>query len=365
MVFLAPDRGLALWTQNTLPRDAASDPGLDFDDVLSAQELYWSIWDGATWSAAARLTNNARPDGRAALAADPATGRALAAWVHDEDGLRTTTGDWEIYAAAWNGTGWTAPAAISPSPAAELQVELAFDHSGRAWAVWASDADGNVANETTASDRRAVYAVWDGARWSQPVAPAEWPTGVLYPAVAFDSVDNPLVIFTARGRRPSGELGGLGDDFLYAAYRRGGSWQVASIGAQTPAERPRVVVDNGDRAVVLYRGFGSPESDSFTGEVAVAVADLTRPTLAWGPPSFLTHDERTDWQVAFDVDRSTGDLHALAVKRTAGSGAQAAAADPAKIVRSGCPACTVLATDAATLDTPYALGLMAAPDLAV
>lgn len=360
VAFLAPDRALAVWTQNELPRDYA-DPDLSLDTMLSSQELYYSLWDGVGWSAPARLTHDARPDGRIALAADPVHGKALAAWVHDEDGLAATRGDWEIYYAAWDGAAWSTPAAIGPNPGAELEVELAYDGAGRAWAVWVRDPDGDL-NEATTSDRRAVYAIWNGAAWSVPASPAEWPTGVLYPSIAFDSANNPLVVFTVRGRLPSGNLGGIGQDYLYSAYHRSGAWQVAPIGAETTAERPRVVVDRQDRAVVLFRGFGAPNTAQYQGEMAAVVADLTRPTLAWGPPGFLTRDEALDWQIAFDLDRATGDVHALAVKQgtaSVGSGRSVATA-----TRSGAPSAAPSTSLRAGLGTTlYALDAMAAPDL--
>jgi hypothetical protein len=360
VAFLAPDRALVVWTQNELPRDYA-DPDLSLDTMLSNQELYYSLWNGAGWSAPARLTHNTRPDGRVALAADPAHGRALAAWVHDEDGLAATRGDWEIYYAVWDGAAWSTPAAIGPNPGAELEVELAYDGTGRGWAVWVRDPDGDL-NEATTSDRRAVYAIWDGAAWSVPASPVEWPTGVLYPSIAFDSANNPLVVFTVRGRLPSGNLGGIGQDYLYSAYSRGGAWQVAPIGAETAAERPRVVVDGQDRAIVLFRGFGASNTAQYQGEMAAVVADLTRPTLAWGPPGFLTNDEALDWQIAFDVDRTTGDVHALGVKQGATSAASRVRSDDFSRPPS---LATKVATTNGTISTAglYTFDAAAAPDL--
>ena len=313
VVFLAPDRALAVWTQNELPRDYVT-PTLTLDMMLSNQELYYSLWDGSTWSAPARLTNDARPDGSVSLAADPASSRALAAWVHDEDGLASTKGDWEIYFAAWDGSAWSTPAPIHPDPAAELQVSLAYNSSGQAWAVWTHDPDGDL-NEALTSDRRSVYSVWNGASWSAPVAPTSWPTGTLYPSVAFDSADNPLVVFTARGRLRSGSLGGIGDDYLYSAYWRGSKWQIVQINSQIAAERPRVVIDSRDQATVLFRGLGRSNTPSHSGEIAVAVADLTAPTLTWRPVGLLTQDSAMDWQITFDVDRATGNLHTYGVKQ--------------------------------------------------
>ncbi|MBN2390919.1 MAG: DNRLRE domain-containing protein [Anaerolineae bacterium] len=344
VVFFAPDRALAVWTQNELPRDYTDDD-LTLDTMLANQELYFSVWDGVTWSAAARLTDNAQPDGRVALSADMSRGRALAAWVHDEDGLLATKGDWEIYFAAWDGTDWSAPTPISPNPATELEVELAYDGAGQIWAVWIRDPDGDL-NETAASDRHLVYAAWDGLTWTEPISQTGWPIGVLYPSIDFDTAGNPLIVFTVRGLLPSGDLGGAGHDYLYAAYYHNEEWEVTPVNTQIAAEHPRVAVDRQDRAVVLFRGFDRPNTQGYVGEMAVAVADLTQPTMTWGPVDFLTQDDVLDWQIAFDVDAMTGDLHAFGIKQGTSSA-------------SGYE--RMMTAD--TNGTLYSLNAMAAPDL--
>jgi hypothetical protein len=267
----------------------------------------------SSWSTPTRITNDYRPDGLAALAADVARGRALAVWVHDEDGDFQTRSDWEIYYSEWDGTEWTTPAPIEAhTTAADAEVDVKYDSQGNAIAVWVRDYD---ADFTTNADRRLVYSTWDGNAWSAVVEPSGWPTGTLSPALAFDTEDNPLIVFTARGTDPSGGDYGIGNyDRLWSAYYRDGSWEVVPIGADTRAEWPRVAVNAQNQAIVVFRQFGKAGTMHFTGEVAAAVADLNKPSLQWNPPRFLSEDTALDWQIAFDVDQTTLATRILDVK---------------------------------------------------
>ncbi|MBM4431854.1 MAG: hypothetical protein FJ026_16130, partial [Chloroflexi bacterium] len=210
--------------------------------------------------------------------------------------------------------------------------------------VWVQDHDADL---NTNADRRVAYAMWDGQAWSAPVEPATWPTGALYPSVAFDSADRPIVVFTSRGTLESGEEAGVGNyDSLWSAYRKG-DWVVQPVGVDTAAEWPRVLVNAEDQAIVVFRQFGEAGTVHFTGEVAAAVADLTQPTLQWGPPDLLTEEGGPNWQIAFDIDPNTGTTEVLYIK-----GAPASASSQLQ----------ALGNDG---DQLYGLSLPFAPDLRI
>jgi hypothetical protein len=101
--FVGPSgQALVVWTENMMTRQDYVDLDDDIAGMLPSLELYYARWDGASWGAAHRLTNNNLPDGMAALAGD-AQGATLA-WVRDNDGDIATRTDWYIVVSHWNPT---------------------------------------------------------------------------------------------------------------------------------------------------------------------------------------------------------------------------------------------------------------------
>ena len=309
---LGNGRALAVWTQNTIASGFASeDTGMD--EILNHQEIYSAVWDGAEWSTPIRVTANDLPDGRANLAGDPTTGHALAAWVHDGDGDNETRGDWEIQIAWWNGDAWSTPKVpFTDALVADLQPSAAVGSDGVALLAWTREHD---LDPNTNSDRRLAYSIWDGASWSLPAEPAAVPAGAMGASAALDNAGNPLLVFIARGNDPAGNSYGVGHrDYLWSAYQRAGVWETAPIGIETVAEEPILRVDGTNRAVVAFRKFGKPLSPHYSGEVALAAADLNQMTLTWSEPQFLTSDADMDWQIALDLDPTSQTCLILDVK---------------------------------------------------
>lgn len=341
VVFLAPDRALAVWSQLRISRDQAgqlTDPG----SILSQQEIAWSLWDGAAWTTPQLLTDDTLPDGRPALAAGP-DGQALALWVHDDDGQLATPGDTGIRFAHFDGTGWSASASLAPDPAAaESQVRVAFAPDGRAGAVWMRDHDLDL---TTAADRRLAHAEWNGTAWTTPVEPAEWPAGAHMPALAFDPDGRPLVVFTA----PQDLSENLpGRQQLWAAYHRGTTWEAAPVGEAVWAEWPEVAVTSDGRAVVGFRRFGAAGTTARNGIPSAISADLSRTPLTWGEPRDLMASGG-QWQVAFALDGLTGAAHSLYVATGGEASASALAGGGASVSSAAISGLPDLAVDAAAI----------------
>jgi hypothetical protein len=314
VVFLGHDRALALWTQNELPLAQAS-ARLLLDDVLNGQELYYAFWDGQNWSAPARLTNDNRPDGRVALAGDPVSGRALAAWVRDEDGKYETRGDWEIYTSWWDGKTWNTPTALHANSAtADMQPSVALAPDGRATVAWVRNRDLSLrANK----DRRLALTLWDGQGWSAPEEPRELPVGILVPSLALDTKGQPLIIFSVRGEDEQGRPLGWGQfDYLWSAYRRDGAWEVTPIGEQTAVERPQVRVNSNNQVMAIFRQFGAPGTVFYAGKIATATANLNTKPLRWSNTGYLADDAALDWQIAFAQDPKTLNALVLQVKES-------------------------------------------------
>jgi hypothetical protein len=343
-VFLSTGEAMAVWTQNELTR-AEGEALIDINAALAQQELYYSRWDGTQWSAPGRITNNDLPDGRAALAAGP-DGRALLVWLRDGDAHVETRGDWEIYFSQWNGAAWSAPAPVTSDPVAEAaQPDVACDSTGQAFAVWSHDADADL---LTVEDRHLAYATWNGAAWSAPTVLSDWPPGALSPEVTFSTADEPLLIFTIREQDAEGQFYGEGlHDLLWSARLTAGGWQLAPIGESTQAIDPQLTINPSNYAIVAFRGFTGQGAEGFGGDIVVATADLSEPTLSWSTPQFLTEDAARDWQVTATVDPVSG--HTIIVDV---HGGMEEARGVAPLLR-GPGTAQALSDDLATLDIPF------------
>jgi hypothetical protein len=210
VVFFAPNKAMAVWAQNELSREE-SEGREHLNEILVAQELYYSIWDGTTrtWSVSQPLTRDESPDGRVSIAADTANQKVLVTWVRDCDGdIQNPNSDWEIYYREWDGNinDWSSPPLpVTENAVADVEVDVEYAPGGEiAYAVWVQDTDNDF---ITNRDRQIVYSIWNGESWTTPII-ATWQPGVLWPSVAFESNGDPIMVFTARGDSQGRDPGG-------------------------------------------------------------------------------------------------------------------------------------------------------------
>lgn len=310
VVFTGPNRAIAVWVQNELSR---ADGTKSIADALDKQAIYFSTYDGGSWSAPARLYSGDRPNGAPALAADPATGQALAVWMRDGDGNFKTPNDTEILWSRWNGTAWGDVAELNPDhTTADGYPRVAFADSDHALVVWVKDTDGDP---NTNIDRRLAYAAWDHGVFSHTVVLDE-PAGPVAPDLAFDHNGNPLLVFAAQPQLGQDKQPmGIGtNQYLYYAYRRGTKWEIGPIGKLTAVEAPRVKIDANNLATVVMRHFGPVGTVSYGGEQALTQAKLGDNPLVWSPVVDLTRDGRHNWMNALALDSVKGDAVVLNVK---------------------------------------------------
>ena len=304
VAFLAPNRAIAVWEQSTLTPAQAN--ATDEVGLLSSSELFYALWDGSVWSTPVAITSDTVVDTRPVLASDPLTGAVLLAWLRGNPTAAPGQPSFALFSAAYDGSQWSAPAAIDPSSTAfDRQISMVFDSRGRAWAAWLRDSDGDV---STSEDRQIALAVFDNGAWSTPEIVPGLPAGVYTPSLAMDIDDEPVLTFVVPAVRPQSGRLGSGDgntSRLYAARRAGAAWVVTAVGDQTYAERPIVRITAGNQAIIVFRQFGTATDVHLTGDLAAAVGDLHDSAPAW-TTGFLTADGETNWQVAFDLDRQTG-----------------------------------------------------------
>ncbi len=127
----------AAWTQN--------DANESFSTADHPSRLYVSRWVGGTWSAPALVAtlNGACP------AFDLATdgNRAVLVWSLDEDGKLATVNDYELHAATWNGTAWSAEAIVTDNTVTDIAPKAFFGTNGLYSVVWNSDGEWRIGEE--------------------------------------------------------------------------------------------------------------------------------------------------------------------------------------------------------------------------
>ncbi|MBI1853280.1 MAG: IPT/TIG domain-containing protein [Planctomycetes bacterium] len=157
-VAFAPTGGaLAVWEHDT-------------ENAAITTDIWYSVFDGSTWSGALPIATLAGDDSDPAIAFDT-DGTAFAIWVHD-DAVRKV-----IYTSRWDGSMWTLAAPINPVPGTwpgqAAIPELAFTSQAsivggttvhRAVAIW-SDLSFGV------SQSRVFFSAWNGVTWTpnQPI----------------------------------------------------------------------------------------------------------------------------------------------------------------------------------------------------
>jgi hypothetical protein len=94
-------------------------------------DIYYSYSDGATWTAPAALTATPADDALPDICAAP-DGTVWACWQSRQ------TGPWDIYASCYTG-GWSTPQSVTSDRANDYDPVICSDTSGNAWVAWASD----------------------------------------------------------------------------------------------------------------------------------------------------------------------------------------------------------------------------------
>lgn len=165
------------------------------DDVAKpvgqGQELAFSLWNGATWSAPARVTDDTLIDGapQVAWAND---GQAVAIWQRFDVTLPltatwnvTTAQQIEIATAVYSPTTgtWSPVTLLTQNAALDMLPQLARNPSGQLLAVWRQNAAGLLGG-TEADPDRILYARYDHG-WNAPAVAVEALPGLSELAVGY------------------------------------------------------------------------------------------------------------------------------------------------------------------------------------
>ncbi|CAM2069559.1 DNRLRE domain-containing protein [Sulfidibacter corallicola] len=299
-------QALALWTSNDGDPSLPDQPGTVLADILGGQDIDWSLYNGATWTAPAAVVDDDMADGTPALAGHPSANEAIAAWLTDPDSTPALAGpgpdetesrtDWQLRYAQYSGGSWGSLVTVpkTQSQSAVREPYLAYRPDGVALLVFSRDHDGRP---ETVGDA-AIEASWWNGGFNQLFTLSTEPNsaGETQPSVVFLSNGDGVAAWHVR-RVPTAE--GSGDpveEALFASHYDGTaeSWgtPVELISSETFIDHPRLSVDDSDAVVIYYRGFDGYDGDIFS--LAIDLGSLRQGKRGLNTPRQITADDTSD-----------------------------------------------------------------------
>ena len=180
--------------------------------IGQSTEIAYSYWDGTTWRAPGRITDDTYPDVAPTLAWDGA-GHGLALWQRlDDPNLPitatldvTTTSKIEI---AWSQydpatDSWTSPAWLTRNSVLDQTPAAAANAQGDVLAVWRQNPANLLSGDASHPDRIMV-AFWNGTGWDAPTVAVEGIPGLVELAAGYG--DNVATIAYTQYMTPTGGI---------------------------------------------------------------------------------------------------------------------------------------------------------------
>ncbi len=166
------------------------------EEIPLSEDLYYATWDGATWSdPILALSGLATRDTPSFAPGNP----LVAAWSADTDDNPVTRSDQDIFYTTWNGATWTIPQPLTNDEFPDIEPHVLRDNNGVAHLAWIKE---NITvtldlTETTSVDR-VYFATFDGSQWDPPSIAVEAP-GITGLDLALDSQGNLVLIWQESG----------------------------------------------------------------------------------------------------------------------------------------------------------------------
>jgi len=290
---------LAVWVANDLPTDGSVEPTQS--ELFRHQDLYGAYFDGSSWSAPARITDDAWADGQPAVACDPATGDGILVWTRSEAEDATDRTGFEIGYATWDhaGQSWSSPALLTSDTVGDWSPQVAFNGSSQALAVWTRDTDGDLPT------RELAYAEWNDG-WSRVNVCEGW--GRASEAAIAPVPSGSFVVACVE----EGET----REMLWSAFYEPTShtWDTAEVVASGGIiQDPRVRVNSSGVATVLWQAV----SRNGQNDLLAATQDLGAARV-WTAPRHLTNDGNIEWMPVLLFDEAGDPYSAYELLRTTG-----------------------------------------------
>jgi hypothetical protein len=225
---------------------------------MQGEEIYYSRYDGTTWSTPSGITNDNLQDFNPKVAFDGSS-HAVAVWERVKTPQTvTSTLDFtytqavEIAYVVWRGvsSGWTAPMLLTNNAAFDHGPVLARGHNGKLLLAWRQNAGGELLGTTARPDILYV-AFWNGSAWTTPQAALSNATGLLGLSAAYYDDSRAVLVYA---RDTDGDLGTSADQELFALTWDGTVWNgpVQLTGDNEPDTSPTVLYDAAGNVRLLW-----------------------------------------------------------------------------------------------------------------
>jgi len=270
-------------------------------EILKTQEIAYSIWDGESWSPPKLITNDDDANGRVVVSGGP-DGKILAAWVGDSDHNFTTSTDMELYYSQWDGTSWTPKNALTNNENMDYSATLAYDSEGNAMICWVCDLDGN---RTTIEDRELRYEIWNGESWGTSGGIITSEENSDSPSITFDNHDNALLTWVSESENHTrlyfSSYNKEMQEWSESEIVHEDNFFIYNPAINVDSDNTAVIVWRGfedDEQEKLYYLEHNTTATYFDGEICYATKNITRIDSKWSEIKYLTSDNKTDWMAS-------------------------------------------------------------------
>lgn len=218
----------------------------------------------------------------------------VATWGVDKDNNLTTNSDRDIYYSIWNGSDWIEPKVIAENVRVDAKPALAYSETNGV-CVWSADTDGN---STTVDDRELSYSVWNGGLWSNPELLTNDNSEDTKPRLQFDTSNNIILVWVKQNET---------NDRIYISKFENVWSSPELVATSTTINEMDLSFDSHNNAIVVWQGASLLGQDIF-----YTVRDNSN--MIWRSKGQLTNDTAAEWQLSTGVT-SNDELVASYVKK--------------------------------------------------
>ena len=287
---------VSVWVQNSFTESQALSRSPTFSEALDHQDLWWSRWDGVSWSAPASLhadtPGGEKADGVPSLDISPVGDQGLCVWARSVGDSALLDGISEVFYSIYSGDAWGTAERLTDNTQDDVGPDVSFGSDGKALGVWLREV------ENLHGHNQVLSSLWDGVTWSEPDFLGGNGEVNHDPTVTHLPNGDGVASWVARQIDPEDSTA------VYTVYaarwdQTSGVWNDPETVHSDSLFMESTIVRSDARniACITWRGH-----DGYDGDLFASMKDMDDPQSTWTLPHQLTDDDYTDWMVAGDVD---------------------------------------------------------------